>query len=175
MLKLIAMVLVVLIAGVLVAAALRPDTFRVQRSTRIEAPPQKIFPLINDIHRWGLWSPYEKLDPAMKRTFIGAPEGVGAIYEWEGNRKAGQGRMQIVESTPPAKVVIKLEFIKPIAGHDVAEFSLRPQGAATEVIWAMDGPSPYIAKVMGLFLDMDKLIGRDFETGLANLKAVAEK
>lgn len=175
MFKKIVLVLLALIALVLVYAATRPDTFRVERTARIAAPAAKIFPLINDFHRWGEWSPYEKLDPAMKRSFGGAPAGQGATYAWEGNDKAGAGRMEIAESTPPSKVAIKLDFIKPFEGHNIAEFTLAPQGEATQVTWAMHGPSPYVAKLMGIFFDMDQMIGKDFETGLANLKTATEK
>ena len=175
MLKKIALVIAVAIAALLIFAATRPDTFRVERTARIEAPAEKIFPLIDDFHRWEAWSPYEKLDPGMKRTFGGAPAGQGATYAWEGNDKAGAGRMEIAESTPSSKIAIKLDFIKPFEGHNVAEFTLQPQGDATQVTWAMHGPSPYIAKLMGIFFNMDQMIGKDFETGLANLKTASEK
>jgi uncharacterized protein YndB with AHSA1/START domain len=167
--------LIVVIAAILVIAATRPATFRVERSTRITAPPERIFHYVNDFHQWGVWSPYEKLDPSMKRTYGGAAAGKGAVYEWDGDSKAGKGRMEIVESTQPAKIAIKLDFIKPITGHNIAAFTFQPAGDATQVTWSMDGPSPYIAKVLGLFFNMDKMIGGDFETGLANLKAVSEK
>jgi len=169
------LVIVVLIAAILVFAATRADTFRVQRSAVINAPSDKIFPLINDFHNWATWSPYEKLDPAMKRTLGGPASGKGATYAWEGNGKAGQGRMEIIESTPTSRVVIKLDFLKPFEAHNTAEFTLQPQGDTTRVTWAMYGPAPFIAKLMGLFFSMDKMIGRDFETGLTNLKTSAEK
>jgi carbon monoxide dehydrogenase subunit G len=175
MLKKIALVILALIAVLLIYGATRPDTFRVERTTRIQAPAAKIFPLIDDFHRWNAWSPYEKLDPGMKRTFGGAPTGKGATYAWEGNDKAGAGRMEITESTPASKIAIKLDFIKPFEGHNVAEFTLQPQGDATQVTWAMHGPSPYIAKLMGIFFNMDQMIGKDFEAGLANLKTATEK
>lgn len=175
MLKKIVLAILALIAIVLIYAATRPDTFRVERTARIAAPAAKIFPLIDDFHRWEAWSPYEKLDPGMKRTFGGAPAGKGATYAWEGNGKAGAGRMEITESTPSSKIAIKLDFIKPFEGHNVAEFTLQPQGDATQVTWAMHGPSPYIAKLMGLFFNMDQMIGKDFEAGLANLKTATEK
>jgi uncharacterized protein YndB with AHSA1/START domain len=175
MLKTIAIALVVAVAAILAVAGTRPDTFRVERSTRIKAPAQVIFRYVNDFHQWGVWSPYEKLDPSMKKTFDGNPEGKGAVYEWEGNGKAGKGRMEIIESAPPAGILIKLDFIKPITGHNMARFTFQPSGAATRVTWSMDGPTPYIAKLMGLFFNMDALIGGDFETGLANLAAVSEK
>ena len=173
--SIIAGVLVAAIVVVLIVAATRPDTFRVERSARIKAAPEKIFPLIDDFHRWVSWSPWEKKDPAMKRTYSGAASGKGAVYEWDGNKDVGQGRMEIIESSAPAKVVVKLDFIKPFEGHNIAEFTLLREGNATEVTWAMHGPLPLVAKVMHLFFDMDKMVGSDFAAGLANLKAVAEK
>ena len=175
MLKIILIVIVVLIAGVLGFAATKPDTFSVQRSTSIKAPPEKIFAVINDFHRWPDWSPWERLDPAMKRTQSGAASGKGAIYEWDGNSKAGAGRMEIIESTPASKLGIQLDFIKPFEGHNIAEFSLTPEADATRVSWVMHGPTPFVSKVMQVFVSMDTLIGKDFEEGLANLKALTEK
>jgi hypothetical protein len=175
MLKIIAIIVVVLLIALLIYAMTRPDTFRVQRTTRINAPPEKIFPLINDYRGWGSWSPYEKLDPAMKRTYSGAANGKGAVYEWEGNNKAGKGRMEITNSSSPTQVVINLDFVKPFEAHNIVEFTLDAKGNATDVMWAMRGRSPYIAKVMGIFFNMDRMVGKDFETGLANLKAVTEK
>ncbi len=174
MFKKIALLLVVLIAGVLLYAATRPDSFRVERSTRIQAPPERIAPLVADFHRWSEWSPYEKLDPAMKRSFGGAASGPGATYAWEGNDKAGAGRMEILEASP-TKVSIKLDFLQPFEARNTADFSFQPQGDATQVTWAMHGPAPYVSKLMGLVFDMDTLIGKDFEAGLANLKTAAEK
>ena len=175
MLKTILIVIVVLIAAVLAFATTKPDTFSVQRSTSIKAPPEKIFAVVNDFHRWTEWSPWEKLDPAMKRTRSGAASGKGAVYAWEGNSKAGAGRMEIVESTPASKVGIQLDFIKPFEGHNIAEFKLVPQGDATNVVWTMTGPTPFVSKLMQVFVNMDTLIGKDFEEGLANLKALSEK
>ena len=174
MLKIIAIVLVVLIAGVLAVAATKPDTFRVQRATSIKAPPEKIFPLINDYHNWSSWSPYEKKDPAMKRTFSGAANGKGSVYEWEGNSDVGAGRMEITDTSPPSKVTLKLDFVKPFETHNIVEFRLEPKSDSTEVTWDMHGPAPFISKVMQVFFSMDNMVGKDFETGLANLKAVAE-
>jgi len=174
MIKTIAIVAVAVVAAILGYAATLPDDFRVQRSTAIKAPPEKIFALINDFHRWDGWSPWEKMDPAMKRTFSGAPAGKGAAYAWQGDRKVGEGRMEIVEASAPSKVAIKLDFLKPFEAHNTATFTLEPKGESTNVTWAMDGPSPYVAKLMGVFVSMDKMIGNDFETGLANMKAAAE-
>jgi hypothetical protein len=168
-------VLVVVVAAVLLFAATKPDAFRVQRSISVKAPPEKVFALINDFHSWGLWSPFEKLDPSMKKTYSGAGNGTGAVYEWEGNSKSGAGRMEILQTTVPSKVTVKLDFIKPFEGHNTAEFTMEPQGNSTNVTWAMYGASPYIAKVMTLFFSMDKVVGKDFETGLSNIKALAEK
>ncbi|MEO8114591.1 MAG: SRPBCC family protein [Phenylobacterium sp.] len=168
------LVIAAVVLGFLAFVSSRPDQFRVQRSTRIRAAPEAIYPLIEDFHRWKEWSPYEKLDPAMLRTYSGAAKGKGAVYEWKGNEKAGAGRMEILEMTPPSKLVIKLDFLKPFEGHNTAEFDLRPAGETTEVTWAVHGPSPFIAKLMSLVFSMDKLLGKDFEAGLANLKAASE-
>jgi carbon monoxide dehydrogenase subunit G len=174
MLKIIAIVVVVLIAAILVYAATMPDNFSVQRTASIKAPPEKIFSLINDFHRWTSWSPWEKMDPEMKRSYSGAAAGKGAAYAWQGNSKVGEGRMEITDTSPPSKITIKLDFIKPFEGHNTAEFTLEPKGDTTNVIWTMYGPSAYIHKLIGVFASMDKMIGKDFETGLANLKTVAE-
>lgn len=131
--------------------------------------------VINDFHSWTSWSPYEKADPAMKSAYSGAANGKGAVYEWDGNSQVGQGRMEITDTSHPSRVTIKLDFIKPFEGHDIAEFALAPQGDSTSVTWTMDGPSPYLGKLIGVFLNMDTMIGKDFETGLGNLKAIAEK
>jgi uncharacterized protein YndB with AHSA1/START domain len=173
--KTVSIIVLALIAAVLAYAAFRPGSFEVRRAATIQAPPEKIFPLINDFHQWSAWSPWEKMDPAMKRTHTGAAAGKGAAYAWEGNSKVGQGRMEITESSPPSRIAIQLDFIKPFEGHNVAEFTLVPQNGATQVHWAMRGPSPYVARLMGIFFNMDKMIGQDFEAGLANLKAAAEK
>ena len=175
MIKIILIVIVVLITALLAFAASKPGTFRVRRMASIKAPPEKIFPLINDFHNWGAWSPWEKLDPAMKRTYSGPANGKGAAYAWEGNRKAGAGSMEIAQSSPPSAVTINLNFIKPFEGHNTTEFTLAPQGHTTNVTWDMHGPSPFISKVMQVFMSMDSMIGKDFETGLANMKSVAEK
>jgi hypothetical protein len=175
MFRKIAIVVLVLVAGVLAIAATKPDTFRVERSVSIQAPPEKIFPLIDDFHNWGAWSPWENRDPAMKRTHSGAARGKGAAYAWEGNNAVGSGRMTIAESSPPSKVTIDLDFLKPFEAHNVADFTLTPEGGATRVTWAMHGPSPFFSKVMQVFLSMDSMVGKDFEAGLANLKAAAEK
>jgi hypothetical protein len=165
---------VVLVLGVLGAASTRPDTFKVERHATINAPAAKIAPHLTNFHQWEAWSPWEKLDPNLKRTFSGAPEGKGAIYEWDGNDQVGKGRMEILDLTP-AKVSIKLDFIRPFEGHNMAIFDLAPKGEATDVTWSMNGPQPLMAKVFGLFMSMDAMVGKDFEKGLAQLKAVAEQ
>jgi hypothetical protein len=168
----IAVIVVAVLAGVLAYAATRPDTFRIERAAGIKAPPEKIFPLIDDFHSWVTWSPWENIDPALKRTYSGAATGKGATYAWEGNSKVGTGRMEITESSVPLRITIKLDFIKPFEGHNTAEFRLEPKGGATTVTWAMFGPSTYLSKVMGLFFSMDRMIGGQFEKGLANLKEI---
>jgi uncharacterized protein YndB with AHSA1/START domain len=175
MLKVAAIVVALLIAVVLVLAATKPDTFRVQRAASIQAPPERIFALINDFNRWGAWSPWEKKDPAMKRTFGAATSGRGAVYAWEGNKDVGQGQMEIAESVPSSRIAIKLDFVKPFEAHNIVEFTLEPNGDATSVTWAMQGATPYFAKIIHVFIDMDRMVGKDFEAGLDNLKAVAEK
>ena len=174
MLRNISIVVVILIAGIVILAATRPDTFRVQRAASIKAPPEKIFPLINDFNRWSAWSPWEKKDPAMKRTFGAATSGKGAVYAWQGNKEVGEGRMEIAESVPPSKVALNLDFVKPFAAHNLVEFTLVPAGDTTNVTWVMEGNTPFFAKVIHVFINVDKMVGKDFETGLANLKAAAE-
>jgi uncharacterized protein YndB with AHSA1/START domain len=174
-LGLIAAVVVLVVAGILIAAATRPDSFRVERSASIKASPERIFVLINDLKAWEAWSPYEKKDPAMKRSFGSVTSGKGASYAWQGDRNVGEGRMEIMEASPPSKVLIKLDFVEPFEAHNTAEFTLEPEGEGTQVTWAIYGPSAFVTKVMGLFFDIDTMIGRDFEAGLADLKTVAEK
>jgi carbon monoxide dehydrogenase subunit G len=175
MLKIIVIAILVVIAAALVYASSRPDAFHVERTTNIKAPPEKIFPLIDDLHSWTAWSPYEKLDPAMKKTHSGAASGKGAVYAWEGNMQAGAGSIEIADTAPPSRVNIKLHMIKPFEGNNDVEFRLEPKGGGTDVTWAMDGKYNFLAKVMGLFMNMDKMVGGQFEEGLANLKKVAEQ
>ncbi len=175
MLRIVVIVVVVAVAGILILAATRPDTFRVERAASIKAPPERIFALINDFNRWGAWSPWEKKDPQMKRTFSAATSGKGAMYAWQGNKDVGQGRMEIAESVPASRVAIRLDFVKPFEAHNTVEFTLAPADGATKVTWSMQGDTPYFAKIIHVFIDMDKMVGRDFEAGLANLKAAAEK
>lgn len=175
MLKKIALAALAIIVIILGMAAMKPDTFSVKRVVSIKAPPEKIAPLLTDFHQWASWSPWEHLDPAMKRTFSGAPSGKGAIYEWEGNKDVGKGRMEILDAGTPAKTVIKLDFLQPFESHNTTEFTLVPQGDVTQVSWDMTGPMPFISKIMSVFASMDSMIGKDFEKGLANMKAAAEK
>jgi hypothetical protein len=152
----------------------RPGTFRVERSLAIGASPAAIHPLINDFHQWSRWSPYERRDPEMTKTFSGAPAGVGAVYQWARNAQVGEGRMEIVDSTP-ASVTIQLDFLKPFKGHQTAEFTFAPSGGSTRVTWATFGATNYLSLLMSIFCSMDSLIGKDFEAGLANLKPIAEQ
>ena len=174
MIKRIAIAVVVVLSALLIYAATQPDTFRVQRATSIKAPPERIFAVLNDFLRWESWSPWEKKDPAMKRTFSAVTSGKGAVYAWEGNRDVGQGRMEIAESVAPSKVAIKLDFVKPFEAHNIVEFTLEPKGDSTHVTWAMQGPMLYISKLITVFVSMDSMVGKDFEAGLANLKTVTE-
>jgi uncharacterized protein YndB with AHSA1/START domain len=171
----IAVVLAIAIAIILILAATRPNTFSVRRATTVKAPPERIFSLINDFHQWVSWSPYEQKDPAMKRSYSGAESGKGAVYGWQGNKNVGSGRMEILDSSVPAKIVIKLDFFTPFEGHNTAEFTMLPQGDATNVTWLMHGPASLMSRVMQVFINLDHMIGKDFEAGLANLKRLTEK
>lgn len=175
MLKLILAALILLVATLLLYAATLPDTFRVQRTSSINAPPDKVFALINDLHTWASWSPWEKKDPMMKKTYSGPSQGNGAALDWDGNKDVGTGRMEVLDSIPSSKIRIKLDFFKPFEAHNTAEFTLMPRSGSTEVTWAMYGPQPFMMKVIGLVMNMDKMVGTDFEEGLATLKTLAEK
>jgi hypothetical protein len=170
--------ILLILAGVIVVilavAATRPAVIRVSRSATMRAPAERIFPLLDDFRAWAKWSPWEKMDPNMQRTHGGAASGVGATYAWSGNKKVGQGSMEILESAPPLRLKLKLDFLKPFEGHNITEFSLAPTGSDTTVTWEMHGPNPFMMRVMGLFMNMDAMIGRDFEAGLANLRAQVE-
>ena len=171
--KKILMVLLVLIVAAVLFVATRPDTYRVERSAMVSAPPQVVFAQIDDFHRWAAWSPWEKLDPQMQKQFGGAASGVGAEYHWSGNDKVGEGRMTITESQPTDRIAIKLEFLKPWASTSTASFTLAPEGEGTRVTWAMDGRHNFMSKAMCVFVSMDKMLGTDFERGLAGLGTVA--
>jgi uncharacterized protein YndB with AHSA1/START domain len=174
MIKKIAIGVAAIIAIVLILAAMQPNDFKVIRSTTIKAPPEKIVPLIADFHQWGSWSPWEKLDPAMVRTHSGAASGKGAHYHWKGNDQVGEGHMEVLNVTPNA-VNIKLDFLSPFEAHNMADFVLDTKGDSTTVTWTMSGPANFMTKIMCLFTSMDKMVGPDFEKGLASMKAVAEK
>jgi uncharacterized protein YndB with AHSA1/START domain len=175
MLKTVGIVIAVLIAGVLILAATRPDTFRIERKASIKAPPEKVFGFLSDFQQWGAWSPWEKKDPAMKRNFGATTSGKGATYAWEGNKEVGIGNMEIAESAPPSKLAIKLNFVKPFEANNLVNFTLTPAAGGTEVSWSMEGKNNFMSKLMQVFMSMDKMVGPDFEAGLANLKAAAEK
>jgi len=173
--RLILLLVLLAIVVLLVYASTRPSTFRVQRSASIKASPDKIFAIINDHRNWADWSPWDKLDPNMKKSFSEPSSGVGASYEWEGNSKAGSGRVTIIETVPPNKLVSRLEMLKPMKAENRVEFTLEQQGEDTNVTWAMAGTQNLMMKVVGLFINCNDMVGKDFETGLANLKAIAEK
>lgn len=162
------------VAALLIYAAMKPNRFRIARSALIPSPPATVFALIDDLQRWQGWSPWEGRDPALRRTYSGPQSGAGAAYAWAGNAKVGEGRMEITESLPHQKVVLKLDFLKPFEAHNSAVFTLTPEGEGTRVEWTMEGPQPYKAKVMDAVMNMDRMVGRDFEQGLANLAAAAK-
>ena len=174
MLKKILAAIVVVIVGILGFAATKPDTFTVQRSTLVEAPSAKIYPLVSDLKSFNAWNPFAAQDPTSKITYAGATSGKGAAYTWQGG-KSGEGRMELTDAQEGSKVTYKLDFTKPMEAHNVVEFSLAPQGDATNVTWAMRGPMPFVSKVMTLFFDMDKAVGSEFEKGLASVKALSER
>jgi carbon monoxide dehydrogenase subunit G len=163
------------IIAILVYAATRPDTFRVERSASFKTTPDKVFAQINDFHNWAAWSTWESMDPTMSKSYGGAANGVGANYAWQGNNKVGQGSMEITESIPNSKVMIKLDFFSPMEAHNIGEFTIQPDGDGTRLTWAMYGPAPFISKLFGVFVNMDKMIGKDFEASLSNLRTVVEK
>jgi hypothetical protein len=172
------LVIAVAIAALLAVASTRPPTFRIERSTRIAAPMLQVAELIDDFREWKKWSPWENIDPTLQRTYSGADTGVGAIYEWDGQGKAGAGRMEITEMRAGSErglIAIKLDFLKPWKATNTAEFVMTPTDAGTDLSWAMFGPSPFASKLMGVFIDLDKMVGKDFEAGLVALKRNAEQ
>jgi hypothetical protein len=175
MLKKIAIGVAALLLGLLTVVALQPSTFHVERSITIAAPPARAFALVNDFHAWKAWSPWEGKDPALQRSYSGSPAGVGAVYAWVGNKEVGEGRMTIEESVEASRIGIKLEFLKPFAATNRATYSFTPAAGGTKVTWAMDGTSNFMMKAFGLFMNMDQMIGPDFERGLASMKRVAEQ
>jgi uncharacterized protein YndB with AHSA1/START domain len=174
MFKKILLALLVVVGGILLYALTKPDTFRVERSTTINASPEKIFSLLDNFHEWSKWSPWEKMDPTMQRSYSGPENGVGAAYAWKGNDAVGQGSMKITQVAAPSKLGVQLDFIAPMEASNQVEFVLTPNGNTTHVLWTMQGESNYLSKLMQVFVSMDSLIGKDFEAGLADLKATAE-
>lgn len=166
--------LAVILLALVVAIAMQPAEFRISRSATISASAATVFAQVNDFHKWTAWSPWEKRDPDLKRNYEGAESGTGAVYSWAGNNKVGEGRMTLTESRPTDLVRIRLEFLKPFKATNTAEFTFQPQGDQTLVTWSMSGRNNFVAKAMGLFMNMDKMIGGDFEAGLAQLKTVSE-
>ena len=167
--------LAVLVGAVVAVAATRPDAFRIERSATINAPPEKIYAVINDLKRWPSWSPWQKLDPDMRTTYSGSPAGPGAVSEWSGNSKVGAGRSEITAAVPASKVVLRLDMKAPFEASNTVEYTLAAKGDGTTVTWAMHGRTPLIGKVFGLFIDCEKMVGPAFEEGLANLKALTER
>ena len=163
----------VAIGGFAIRVATRPNVFRVTRKATLPAPPERIYPLIEDLRRWREWSPWEDLDPALERSYSGAESGTGAIYHWKGNKKAGEGRMEIRETDPNRRVVIALDFLKPFAAHNVTTLALAPAPSGTEVVWSMEGPSDITSKMFQSVVNMDRMVGRDFEKGLERLGRLA--
>jgi len=170
------LVILLLVLFVLVLFALaKPNEFSIRRSISIHAPPEKVYRLIIDFREWPKWSPWEKLDPGMRKTMSGAESGPGSVYEWDGNKKVGAGRMEITDAAPPSRIGIKLNFLRPFAAENRTVFTLVPAGDGTNVTWEMSGVNNLAFKIMGILMNMDKMVGRDFEKGLAAMKAEAER
>ena len=174
MLKKVLLAIVVVVAVLAVVVATRPSTYRIQRSIHLAAPPEVTYAQVVSLHRWEAWSPWAKLDPAAKSTYEGPAAGVGAIFRWAGNNQVGEGSMTIMESRPAELVRFRLDFLKPFKVTNTAEFTFQPDGGQTVVTWSMTGKSSFICKAVGLFMNMDKMIGGQFEKGLADLKSVSE-
>lgn len=168
-------VITLIVVIVLVVASTKPDTFHVERYSSIEAPPERVFAFIEDFHKWTLWSPWEHLDPNLRRSYGGADKGTGATYAWQGNAQAGEGRMEIIEATPASRVLIKIDFEKPFEAHNQVNFAITRESGGTRVVWSMTGPQGFMMKVMFLFMSMDRMVGKDFEKGLDSLKRAAEQ
>jgi len=162
------------IAVILVLATTKPATFQVSRTATYKALPDSIWPYLDDFHNWRAWSPWERMDTSMTRTYSGAPSGVGAVYAWSGNKDVGTGQMKITAAEPASSLTIALDFLSPFEAHNTATFVLAPSGDSTTVTWTMTGPNTYVSKLMSVFVSMDKMVGPDFEAGLANLKTVVE-
>lgn len=179
MLKIVAIaataVVAVAVLAVLILAVRKPDSFRVERSATVKAPPEAVFALLVDFRRWVEWSPWEHKDPALNRRYGEPAAGAGATYAWEGNKDVGKGGMRITKAETPSLLVLDLDFEKPFEAHNQVRFTLTPKPDGTEVLWSMEGPTPFFAKIIHVFIDMDRMVGGDFEAGLAKLKASAEK
>jgi Polyketide cyclase / dehydrase and lipid transport len=174
MLHIILVAIAVIVVLFLIIVALQPSDFRVSRSAKLAAPPEKIFPQVNELRNWEAWSPWAKLDPNCKITYSGPPAGMDAGYAWAGNKKVGEGRLTITESKPSQFVRLRLEFLKPFKATNTAEFMFRPEGNQTVVTWNMFGNNNFIFKAFALFMNCDKMIGGDFEKGLTAMKTIAE-
>ena len=174
MVKKLILAVVVLVVVLAAIVAIQPSEFRVERSTTVAAPAGAVFAQVNDFRKWADWSPWEKADPAMQRTYVGAPFGTGATYAWAGNENVGEGRMTLTESRPDERIQIQLEFLKPFASNATAEFSFTPEGDRTRVSWSMAGENGFMAKAIHLVMDMDQMVGTEFEKGLADLKTLSE-
>jgi uncharacterized protein YndB with AHSA1/START domain len=166
--------ILVVIAILVIVIATRPGAFRIERSITIAAPPERVFDQVNTMHAWQGWSPWEGIDPNLQRTYSGPPAGSGSVYAWQGNNKVGEGRMTITDSQPPSKVVFNLEFFKPFKANNTATFTFTPADGGTKVVWAMEGNKGFMMKGFSLVMDMDNLVGKDFEKGLQSMKRVAE-
>jgi hypothetical protein len=174
MLKKILIVIAVIVIVFVIIVATRPADYRISRSTTIGAAPAVVFAQVNDFHKWESWNPWGKIDPAMKQTYEGASDGKGAIYTWAGNNEVGEGRMTITESRPSDLILINMEFFKPMAGTATAQFTFKPEGNQTTVTWAMTGKNNFMSRAVCMFMNMDKMIGGQFEKGLAAMKSIAE-
>jgi hypothetical protein len=172
----IAPLLALILVGILLFyASTKPDSFHYARSVNIKAPADKLFPFVNDLRQWPLWSPFEKMDPKMKKLLSGPPSGSGAGYEWNGNAKAGAGKMEILSSSPSTAILIRLTMLKPMKAINQVTFTFEEQGEATKVTWAMSGQNAFIGKLFSVFVNCDKMCGDQFTEGLSKLKAIAEK
>jgi hypothetical protein len=174
MLKKILITIAVIVVAFVVVVAMQPSEFRIVRSATISAPSPAVFAQVNDFHNWEAWSPWAKLDPAAKATFEGPSAGIGAIFRWAGNQEVGEGSMTITDSRPSDLIRIKLEFLRPFEATNTAQFTFKPAGNQTTVTWSMEGENNFIGKAVCLFMNMDKMVGGQFEKGLAQMKSVVE-
>lgn len=173
--SLIALVLAIVVGSIFLLALRKPDVFRVERRAIINAPADDVFAQINSLRAWEAWSPWQKKDPTMKQVYSGPDSGVGAAQAWEGSGQVGKGQMTIIAAEPPRRIDLRLDFEKPFKANNIVEFTLAPTGNSTEVIWAMHGPANLVSKIMDVLMNMDRMCGRDFDAGLANLKAICER